>query len=326
MSNDSTPTISVVIAAYQSEAWIAEAVDSVLRQTHVPDEVIVVDDGSTDGTAQVLAGYGDRIRVIGRDNGGCPAAFNTAFAAATGDFVALCGSDDVWEPRKLEWQLEAMLAHPDVDLLFGHSRLFGVVEADHARPPFTGAVDAADMNDALFAENFVCAPSVVIRRSLFERLGPFIEDFGADDYEYWFRCLRAGAKAYYDPRTLLNYRQHGGNLSARARWMEECTYRVRRHYAGDVRDRALVRRTLGPSLFRVGRLLVDEQRPQDARRAFRSALRYTGRAPASSTLRALAWTAVLSLPPQVRERTGSSMVKLSRRVDAVRSHRAEALA
>ena len=311
------PSISAVVAAYQAEEWIAEALDAILGQTRPPDEVVVVDDGSTDGTARELERYAGRIRVIRRSNGGCPAAFNTAFAAARGDFVAMCGADDVWEPRKLEWQLEAIERHPEVDLLFGHATLFGRVASEHARPPFTGLLDGDSFRNVLFAENCVCAPSVLIRRSLYESLGPFVEKFGADDYEYWFRCLRAGAHFYYDPRPLLRYRQHGANLSSRMDWMDECTCQVRRWYAIDVSDRRVVDAALAPLLFRIARRQVDEGKAAQARGTFRETLTHARGQQPSETVRALAWIAVLSLPARVREQAGRRVVGLSRTVDDV---------
>jgi glycosyltransferase involved in cell wall biosynthesis len=309
--------ISVTIAAYQADRWIAEALDSILAQTRPPDEVIVVDDGSTDGTATILAGYArrsDRVRVARQDNRGAAAAFNRAFDMASGDFVALCGADDVWRPHKLEWQAEAIAAHPDVDVLFGHAEMFGVMEGDHARPPagMTGRIEAREIGDALFAENFICAPSVLIRRALFERLGPFVEDYRAEDYEYWLRCRRAGACFHYDPRTLLGWRQHGGNASAQELWMDRYAHAVRDRYAADVADRQLVRRTLAPALFRIARALVDAGQIDEARAALRRTLRYGGRAPLGTRARALAWLAILALPTRSREQAGQALVRLSR--------------
>jgi glycosyltransferase involved in cell wall biosynthesis len=313
MSARRTTSITAAVAAYQSERWIAEALEAILGQTRPPDEVVVVDDGSTDGTARELARFGDRIRVVRQPNAGCPAAFNTAFREAHGDFVAMCGADDVWEPHKLEWQEEAIRAHPEVDVLFGHSILFGDVVGEHARPPESGLLDGEVLSRALYRENSVCAPSVVVRRELFESLGPFVENFGADDYEYWMRCLRAGARFHYDPRTLLRYRQHGGNLSGRALWMRQCSYEVRRRYAPDISDRGEVRRMLGSDLFAIGRALVNEGQPREARKAMRRSLRYgRGTGGASTWARALAWVAVLSLPARAREQTGGVLLGLRR--------------
>jgi glycosyltransferase involved in cell wall biosynthesis len=309
MSNDYRPTISALIAAYQSERWIAEALDSILAQTCPADEVIVVDDGSTDGTSAVLDRYAGHIRVIRQPNGGCPAAFNTAIRAATADYVALCGSDDVWEPRKLEWQSEAIRADPELDVLFGHAAVTGNTDGElYKRPPGEGLLDRAAFTDALYRENFVCAPSVVIRRSLFERLGPFVENFCADDYEYWFRVLRAGGHFYYDPRPLLSYRRHDGNLTRRRLWMEECTYMTHQCHRDLVGRESLVNEVLSDDLFRIARHLVDEDRRIEARHAFVQSLRYRPRG------RALAWALVLSAPDRLQRALGDRLVSAKRRL------------
>jgi glycosyltransferase involved in cell wall biosynthesis len=319
------PSITAVMAAYQSERWVGEALESILTQTRPPEAVIVVDDGSTDGTARELARFGDRIRVIRQPNRGCPAAFNTAFSAATGDFIAMCGADDVWEREKLEWQLEAVQTHPEVDVLFGETIMFGKFELAHIRPPGSGMLDGSALRDALFRENVIGASSIVIRRSLCEQLGPFIEDFGADDLEYWMRCLRAGARFHFEPRPLVRYRRHEGNLTNSHSWMHECTHEVRRRYATDVADRALVAELLAADLFKIGRRRVDEGRPGAARRAFIGALRYGSGACLEANARALSWVLLLSLPVSLRERAGRALVKLSRTLDWLRGGRRPAL-
>ena len=120
-----TPTVSAVIGAYNAQEWIGETVQAILSQTHPPDELIVVDDGSTDGTLGELRRFGDRIAVLSQRNGGCPAAFNSGFGKARGDFIAMCGADDLWEPTKLERQLAALSSHPQIDVAFGAARVFG---------------------------------------------------------------------------------------------------------------------------------------------------------------------------------------------------------
>jgi glycosyltransferase involved in cell wall biosynthesis len=322
MPTGTGPSISAVVAAYQAEKWIAEALESILGQTRPPDEVVVVDDGSTDGTGRELERFAEKVRIIRQPNRGCPAAFNTAFAAARSDFVAMCGADDRWNPRKLEWQAEAVQTHPEVDVLFGHAVLIGRIEGEYCRPPGVGLLDSGELKDALFRECVVCAPSVVIRRSLFERLGPFVEDFGADDYEYWFRCLRAGARFYYDPRPLLSWRQHDHNLTRQSAWMEDCASQVRDWYSADVTDRAIAK-----DHFKTGRRMVDEGRPLEARRSFRRSLK--SGSPRSigygASARALVWIAVLGLPAGARERVGRALTAISRAIDDARGVRARSL-
>jgi glycosyltransferase involved in cell wall biosynthesis len=305
-----TPTISAVIAAYNAESWIGESLDAILGQTRPPDEIIVVNDGSTDKTARELERYAGRIEVVHQSNAGCPAAFNRAIAEATCDYVALCGSDDVWMANKLEWQAEAIVEQPDIDVLFGDAQLFGLSDERYARPPGEGRLDGAALLDALYRVNLICAPSVMIRRSLFERLGPFVEDFGADDYEYWLRCLRDGAVFFYDARVLLGYRRHESNLSSKLLWMSQCCHDVHVWYADLVADRDLVRDTLASDLFKIARGLIDDDKPADARRAFRRSARQR------PSPRTLAWLAVLALPRPARQRSSAALIRLSRSLDA----------
>src|SRR3954467_9998582 len=104
--------VSVVIAAYNSEAYIAEAIESVLGQTVPPDEVIVIDDGSTDGTRGILDGFSDRIVALGQANSGQAIAVNKGLALARGELIGFCDADDLWTAHKLKMQL-ALLDHDD---------------------------------------------------------------------------------------------------------------------------------------------------------------------------------------------------------------------
>jgi hypothetical protein len=130
-----TPPVSVVIPTYNRKATVRRAIDSVLAQTRRPAEIIVVDDGSVDGTAEMLAqAYGGSIRLIPQENGGASRARNTGVAAATGDLVAFLDSDDVWDPGKLEAQLAA-LAGSRAILNYTNYRYLGREGAD----AFSGA-------------------------------------------------------------------------------------------------------------------------------------------------------------------------------------------
>src|SRR5687767_14566662 len=111
------PTVSVVIPTYNYGRYVGDAIDSALAQTRPPDEVVVVDDGSTDDTPDRLAAYGDRIRVVRQTNQGLSAARNAGIRAAHGDWVAFLDSDDAFHPRKLELQLGALARRPELRLL-----------------------------------------------------------------------------------------------------------------------------------------------------------------------------------------------------------------
>src|SRR6185503_2024667 len=105
--------VSAVIPAYQAAAFLADAVESVLAQTEPVGEIVVVDDGSTDGTAAVAASFGDRVRYVRQENQGVAAARNRGVAEARGRLVAFLDADDTWEPEKTARQLAHLRAHPD---------------------------------------------------------------------------------------------------------------------------------------------------------------------------------------------------------------------
>lgn len=113
------PTFSVIIAVFNGAATIGRAIESVLTQTRPPDELIVVDDGSTDGTGGEVARFGDRVTYIHQPNAGVSAARNAGAAAASGEWLAFLDADDVYYPQRLEWHAEWIAAEPDLDFLTG---------------------------------------------------------------------------------------------------------------------------------------------------------------------------------------------------------------
>ena len=105
-------TITVVIPAYNSEKYIARAIDSVLTQTHKPDEIIVVDDGSTDNTSEIARKYEPSVKLIQQQNAGASVARNTGIEAATSEWIAFLDADDEWLPEKLKLQTEHLKRNP----------------------------------------------------------------------------------------------------------------------------------------------------------------------------------------------------------------------
>jgi glycosyltransferase involved in cell wall biosynthesis len=148
MPDTQKPTVSVVIPTYNRGFCIAQALESVFRQTYKDYEVIVVDDGSTDNTKQVLAGYGQGIKAIHQQNSGASAARNAGIAAATGDWIAFLDSDDEWFPDKLAVQMADVNENPTViahivdavisDQAQAHETLFSLrgVLGTYAQMPF----------------------------------------------------------------------------------------------------------------------------------------------------------------------------------------------
>ncbi len=311
------PSLSVVVPAYNAERYIGQTLESILGQTHPPDEVIVVDDGSTDGTLSELRRFRGEVRVIMRVNGGAAAAHNTGFGEARGDYVARCDADDLWEPTKLERQVESLVAYPEVDIAMTGAWVFGAADClflDHtgaAPPPSSGVLEPRAFAQRLYRANMLCASSAIIRRSLQQRLGPFQVPLPNEDYEYWLRALKAGAVFYYDPTVLVRYRRHGANVTNNLVAMYRAAHLVHRQHADLVDSRALVRQALAHDLFMIGRLLYDQRRPRDARAAFAASMRQW------PSPRTAAWTAVLSVPETCHRALADVLVSIKRAFDPV---------
>jgi glycosyltransferase involved in cell wall biosynthesis len=237
---DRLGSLTVVVPTYNRAALLDEALRSILAQTVAPDEIIVVDDGSTDDTAAVCARYRDTVRYLRQDNSGLPAvARNRGMEAATGDWIALCDSDDLWHPRKLEIQLEVARAlgvewvvsgfgmiDPEGKRLagsdLGFEREFPVFRHEHvgadayfARWLTRAAVASAaesptvyhgDAFGMLFEGNVCLTSSALMKRSLLARSGMFDPWFRrAEDTEFFHR-VAAHAPLAIVMASLLEYR------------------------------------------------------------------------------------------------------------------------
>ena len=218
-----TPLVSVCIGAYNREAYIRETLDSVLSQTYPNIEVIVVDDASTDATAEVAASYGPRVRLIRLErNSGRPAVpRNRAMADARGEYLAFLDSDDVWLPRKIECQVGFLRSHPDigcchtaVELIDERSQGMGV-RHDGAIPG-TGRCFRE-----LLRHCFISISSVMVTRTLIEDIGGFNEApvyRAREDYE-WFLRIAARQAIGFLPDVLARYRMAASGISrAVDRW------------------------------------------------------------------------------------------------------------
>lgn len=195
-------SVSVVIPTYNYAQYLGEAIDSALAQTLPPLEVIVVDDGSTDDTPQVLAAYGDRIRVLRQMNAGVAIARNSGIGAARGEYVAFLDADDVWLPRKLELQMarfdgDVGLVHCGVE--FGTTIQLPRVEGDVA--------DAL----LLLEPDIIHGPgsTVVVRKRVAEEIGGFDPSLPAsEDWDFIYRVATRYRVAHV-AEPLVRYRKHG---------------------------------------------------------------------------------------------------------------------
>ena len=318
----SRPSISVVVRVYNAEELIGASLTAILSQTHLPDEVIVVDDGSTDGTPQELSRFGGAIRVVRQANGGHSAAMNRGFAEARCDYIAICDADDIWEPVKLERHFAALRRHPEIDVAFSAARRFGLTERDHSPPPGNGILDRREFGRILYRGNPVCTSSTLVRRRLFARVGPFNPRLpAAEDYDYLLRALKAGAVFFYQPEVLVRYRQHEAQATRNRLRIERAKFLVHQWHADMIDDARLVRSVHADDLLGIGRQLIDDGRPREARKVFCHSLRYAAAAGPYACGRALSWVTILSLPAVAREQIGQKSIALTAAIRAVRSTR-----
>jgi glycosyltransferase involved in cell wall biosynthesis len=244
--------VSVVIPTYNRAYCIGRTIDSVLSQTHRHVELLVVDDGSTDGTAEMLeAKYREepRLRVLRQANQGVSAARNTGLKAATGDFVALLDSDDLWLPWKVEAQLACLEAVPEAGMVwtdmdavapsgevlgrrylttfYGAYRWFGREELFERWVPFSGIrpdlsallgeprLYVGDIFSEMVLGNLVHTSTVLLRRERLERVGGFDLALGrtGEDYDFHLRTCREGPVAYLDAASILYLRGQADQLT-----------------------------------------------------------------------------------------------------------------
>jgi glycosyltransferase involved in cell wall biosynthesis len=218
------PTFSIVTPAYQAAASIAECVESALAQTLPAHEIVVVDDGSTDGTADRLAPYLDRIVYFRQENRGAPVALNAGVRAASGDFVAILDADDAYEPERLAALSELAQARPDLDILATDAYLEvngTVVGRFYEATPFAAERQRLEMIERCF----VAWPA--IRRARLLELGGYDESMRfASDWECYLRLVFAGCRAGAVDEPLMRYRI-GSNRSLSDNRLEALRDRVR---------------------------------------------------------------------------------------------------
>ncbi len=206
--------ISVVIPAYQAERFVAQAVGSVLDQTDRPLEVIVVDDGSSDGTAEVVSGFGSSVTLISKNHAGEASARNAGVRAANGEWVAFLDADDRWLPGRLIAMRAQIRDDPSVDVLTsdGFIEAGGQITGRCYGPCWSFA--HRDQRAEILRRNFVFGHVVARRRRLID-LGGFEESIEhTTDWEMWVRHLLDGGRIALVDRPLSVYRVHTGSLSA----------------------------------------------------------------------------------------------------------------
>ena len=192
--------ISVIVPLYNTRAYIREAIDSILAQTLAAHEIVVIDDGSTDGGTELLEPYGAAVRVIRQDHAGPAKAVNCGIRETRGDAIAFLDADDLWTRDKLRLQMPLLAADRSVDGLFGHMR------------QFAGAEFPATDSGLSEAQPGISRITLLIRRSAIERFGLFDDALRTSDFVPWYsRAVALGLKTRMLADVLAYRRLHGAN-------------------------------------------------------------------------------------------------------------------
>jgi glycosyltransferase involved in cell wall biosynthesis len=303
------PLISVVIPAHNAAPFVAEAVRSVLAQTFRDFELIVVDDGSSDGTGDVLKEFAGRIEYIHQANRGASAARNAGIQAAKGRYVCFLDADDSWHADKLEQQIRFMQEHPELGLSFADGReqrdgrvtKESILAATQFHAELTSEIPIRNAFSKLLLENFIPTPSVIVSADCLRRVGLFDENLPvAEDRDMWLRIAAHSAIACLH-KPLITVRKHDSNISNR----RETTLRARLRVWSENRRRfptLAPRHVYYPLLARtyqdLGYIVLTRGAGREARRygvaSLRSALSYTL---TTGSLFPFRWTLAFALIP-----------------------------
>ena len=229
------PRVSVIMPAYNARAFVAESIHSVLNQDYPNIELILVDDGSNDGTPEFAEQLDRRVRVLRQKNAGPAAARNRGLAAATGEFMAFLDADDVWLPRKVSLQVEYLQTHPEVGVVFGGElRWYAQADGSFAAPPTPLRQDeplrlvaqhSGWIYTELLLDSVIHIITAMVRRTVVETVGGLDESLRVgEDYDFWLRVSRQYRIDELD-RSLAYYRKHASSTTQVPR-KENCEYTV----------------------------------------------------------------------------------------------------
>jgi glycosyltransferase involved in cell wall biosynthesis len=274
------PLLTAAIVTFNRAEYLEDAIASVLDQTFTDFELLVVDDGSVDDTARVVAPYLDRIRYVRQEHEGRASARNRAVRLAEGELIAFCDSDDRWYPDRLERQLGALADAPRVGMVHGqvdltdpygmplpeetaaHSQLFS--SAHHGGATYAG-----------YACNCRCLSStILVRRDVFDTVGLYDRELPIEDYDFYLRLLLGFDVLFLDGRPLAQHRIHAGMTPpvelalGQIRTAEKHLALLDEH--PEISDSRAARRNFNLMIARSWRVLGDRRK---ARAAARRALR-----------------------------------------------------
>ena len=271
-------TVSVLIAAYNAAPFLPAALESLRRQNHRAWELILVEDGSDDGTADLLRAFAAEVEQPVRyenlgTNRGVAAARNRLLERASGDFVAFLDADDLWEPDHLAYALELMAAE-GTDWFIAGLNLIDPAGRPLKRDLLPPPMEPAAIPTSLLRHNFILTSGIVARAALFAG-GPRFDTTLriGEDLDLCIELVRRGHRPSFSPRATLNYRKHPASTTADpVRFPEEFAAVFEKHLGDPLVDRRLCRRLLAEMLLNVARMTWRRE-PARARAALRRLFR-----------------------------------------------------
>ena len=232
------PKVSVITPLYNGKKYIEKAINSILSQTYKDLESIIIDDGSTDGSGELVKEkFGGKVRYVYQENKGAATAVNKGITLSQGDYIAFCDHDDWWLPEKLEKQVKFLEANQNFGLVY--SDAFLAKDGRLTRKSWLQSRKVLSCSGGkekclalLFSKNFIPAPlTVLMRKSVIDRVGLFNENFSSTyDYEYWFRILEAGIQIAFLDEPLAVWNSRVGQGSRQIRKMKIAQIKILREF------------------------------------------------------------------------------------------------
>ena len=302
----STLKASIIVAVYNGEKTLALTIDSLLAQTYSNFEILLIDDGSSDGSKALIESYSHdpRVKYHAKPNGGVASARNFGIGVADGDVIGFCDQDDQWKPEKLEYQLP-LFDNPETGLVYSWVEVRKHGEVSVSSPEFEGKCF-----DALLKRNFISCCTAMARKSLFEEIGGFDESrelHGVDDRHVWLRMARISNLAVVR-RPLAIYFIHGENYSLNEKKMLiadlVCVRKIAAMEGITPREKALCEEAEYGIYLHYANNLLYQNHPQDAGACYLNAWKVK-----PANLKYLLSGALLSVTPSPLLRTLKSFRK-----------------
>lgn len=264
------PKVSVIIPTYNRKDYVTEAIDSVLNQTYKDFEVIVVDDGSTDGTGEILKEkYRNKIRYFYKENSGCASARNYGIRNALGEYIAFLDSDDKYLPKKLEDQIRILEKNKEIGFVYSDSYSFG--SNKQRLVPCVRPDKHYSVTYGLFMMTFMANGSFVVRRKCIDISGYYNEQMRYNEDTDLLLRLSVNCKAYYSKKPTFAYRIHVGRKSGNNIGLLESVYFSSQSF---LREHRFFRKKIGRKADkRLGQIKLDLSMEYLVQRDFTKATR-----------------------------------------------------